>query len=381
MNIDTIDYDSMDDDAFIAASNNLPISSPTEEQPEDDNQDLPTNADSDTEVDSDEDTQSTEDDTGDLNHDVEDDTDDEDDTTSENTDTDTENHDGDKDTVKDTEDDDFDFEAGYKSLLAPFKANGSEMQVDNIDDARRLMQQGAGANKAMLKLKPHLKMIKSLKDNNLLDQDRLDHLIELSQGNPAAIARLLKDSNVDPLDIDTENTDEYKPKNHSVSDSAYDLDQVIDSIRETETFDKSMNIMGEQWDQRSRETIAENPQIVNIVNDHVQSGVYDTIQSEVDKERALGRLSGISDVDAYREAAKLLYDKGVLVDGNNSTPGKNANPLSREADSITKKASSEKTKSKKRAAAPSGRGKGGNKVVKDLSGLSDEEFLAEFAKL
>ncbi len=388
MGIET-DYEAMSDEEFANASDDLPISEPIEteevevdegeveevdaEEPDGEDEDSGT----------DDDAGDTQDDDGNADEELDDSEDDADESESEDDGEETDDSDGDGENSEET---DFDFESGYKDILKPFKANGKEMQVDSVDDVRQLMQMGAGFSKKMQKLKPHLKIVKALKDNDLLDQGKLDHLIELSKGNPDAIAKLLKDSGVDPLDVEMDGAGDYEPKSHEVSESAFNLDEAIDNIRGTDAFDQSMDVMGKQWDQKSRGIIADNPDIVGVINDHVQSGVFETVQAEVDKQRALGRMVGTSDVEAYREVVTVLQENGTLVGGTKPKKTKSdsdGSSLEQEAGKASKKkaAKAAKAKAKKKAAAPS---KGGGKTAKrdvDLSGLSDEDFLKEFEKL
>ena len=55
-----------------------------------------------------------------------------------------------------------DYEAEYKKLMTPFKANGVDMQIQSIDDAIQLMQMGAGFHKKMSALKPAMRQMKLL---------------------------------------------------------------------------------------------------------------------------------------------------------------------------------------------------------------------------
>ena len=279
---------------------------------------------------------------------------------------------------------DGDFKARYEEVMAPIKANGEMVELESVDDLRRLASMGLGYSEKMRRVKGPLKIVKSLKDNGLLDEGRLDLMIEASKGDPKAIAKLVKESGIDPLDMDTEGAGDYEPKKHEVSDSEYDLDQAIDEIRGKDGFEESMDIMGEQWDSKSRELIAENPQIVSIVHDHVQSGVFKAIQTKVTTERALGRLEGLSDVEAYRVAAEAMVKSGVLTKGGERADegtDDSGDALKREAEA--KKVAKVKAKrdAKRKAAAPVKGRKAEKTGPRDLSGLSDEEFLKEFDKL
>ncbi len=294
--------------------------------------------------------------------------------------TDTSNQDADSDTDDTDDNGDFDFKAGYekvKGIFEPFKANGREMKVDNVEDARRLMQMGAGAVKQATALKPQLKIIKSLQDNGLLDQDKVNLMIDLAKKNPEAIARLVKESGINPLDIDTDKAEGYKPTEYGTSDSQFELDQAIDNIKGNDSYDKSISVMGEQWDQKSRGIIAEHPEIVGVIDGHIQSGVFDIVQGHVDTERALGRLTGMSDVEAYRVAAQQLQQSGELEGGEPKKAEQAAdkgNPLEK----AVKKKREAKRKKRRKAAAPS-KGKSSSKQgEEDFSHLSDEEFEKKY---
>ncbi|RLD76246.1 MAG: hypothetical protein DRJ15_15705, partial [Bacteroidetes bacterium] len=131
---------------------------------------------------------------------------------------------------------DIDYKAEYERLIAPFRANGKDMQIESVDDALTLMKMGANYNKKMAGLKPNLKLLKMLEKNDLLDESKLSFLIDLDQKNPGAVNKLIKDSGIDPLDIDTEKEDEYRPSTYTVDDKEVELDGVLDEIRDTQSF-------------------------------------------------------------------------------------------------------------------------------------------------
>ena len=203
-----------------------------------------------------------------------------------------------------------DYETEYKRLLAPFKANGREIQVKSVDDAVALMQMGANYNKRMAALKPNLKMLKLLENNGLLSEEKISYLIDLEKKNPAAINKLVKDSGLDPMDLDAEKAGEYKPKIHSVDDREIDLDTVLDELQETPTYTQTLEIVSKKWDGASKQTIASTPQLLKVINDHVANGIYDLINQEVERERMFGRLNGLSDIEAYRRVGDAINARG-----------------------------------------------------------------------
>jgi len=280
------------------------------------------------------------------------------------------------DTPEDTpqETDTFNYEDAYNQVTAPFKANGATMQVKSPEDIVRLMQMGAGAQKQMAKLKPNLKLIKMLENNNLLDERRLNNLIDLSKNDSKAIAKLVKDSGVDPDDIDIENASTYQPNNYTVTDSEYELDQVLDSIKHTDTFDKTIDLLTSEWDDKSKTFVSENPNVIKVINDHMLNGVYDKVNAVMQQDKALGKLAGVSDVDAYKQIIDMLAKNAELVDGNQQAPVQSNVTDIGDVDSA-------KRKQNRKAAAPTKQTNTSNNSKQDVSylTLSDDEFMAKYA--
>lgn len=186
-----------------------------------------------------------------------------------------------------------------KEILKPFKANGREMQVTSPEEARTLMQQGANYNKKMASLKPHLALVKQLEQNDLLSDEKIGFLIDLSKKNPEAIGKLLKDSGIDPLDLDSDKVAGYKPNTYAVSDKQMNLDEVLDDLKDNEHFKPVIHAVANEWDKASQEEVAAEPQVLRVLAKHKEIGVYDTITNEVERRRALGQLNGVPALKAY----------------------------------------------------------------------------------
>ena len=210
------------------------------------------------------------------------------------------------------EEDKTDYKAMVDKVLAPFKANGREIKVDSVEEAITLMQQGANYNKKMASLKPSLKILKMLENHQLLDEGKLTYLIDLDKKNPEAIAKLIKDSGIDPLDVNTQEEPKYTPGQYSVSDSQVALDQVLDSIEDSPTFEKTMDVIVNKWDANSKRELANEPSLIPLINEHMANGIFDTIANEIEKQRALGQLNGLSDLQAYEQVGKHLATKGAF---------------------------------------------------------------------
>ena len=280
--------------------------------------------------------------------------------------------DTDGDTQETTE---FNYESAFKKISAPFKANGVDMQVKDPDDIVRLMQMGANYQKKMGQLKPNLKLIKMLENNELLDEAKLNNLIDLSKKDPLAITKLIKESTVDPLDIDKDAPVDYQPNNYSVTDKEYNLDRVLDEIKGSETFNKTINVLTKEWDIESRSTISDYPEIIAVVNDHMANGVFDQINARLQQEKTLGKLAGTSDVEAYRQIAEDMHKNKLFK--HLQTPSTEASVVS--SNSEPKQADVDRDK-KRKAAAPV-KQTASNKAPADneFLGLSDDEFMKKYA--
>ena len=277
-----------------------------------------------------------------------------------------------EDTPETTE---FDYESAYKKVSEPFKANGVNMQVKDPNDIVRLMQMGANYQKKMSQLKPNLKIIKMLENNELLDEAKLNNLIDLSKKDPQAITKLIKESNVDPLEIDKEAPVDYQPNNYSITDKEYNLDRVLDEIKDTETFTRTIEILTKEWDSESRFTISDQPEIIAIVNEHMLSGVFDQVHEKMQQDKILGKFKDIPDVEAYRQTADYMYKANMLTNAQMSK-STDSSTVSSKTD---EKADADRDKKRKAAAPVKQTTTKKAPTDEDCLGLSDEDFMKKYA--
>lgn len=266
-------------------------------------------------------------------------------------------------------------EAQLAKLMAPFKANGRDMQVANVDEAISLMQMGANYNKKMIALKPSLKILKYLENNELLDEGKLSFLVDLHKKDPAAINKLVKDSGINVMELDGEKADSYKRTTASVDDREVELDTVLGDLKDTPTYTKTMKVVGEEWDTQSRQKIAEAPQLLRIINDHMQSGIYDLISTEMQRQLSLGKLdSSVSNIEAYRRIGDAMHAEGRFNHLGHQGKSEQATPP---VVVPAKPKKTEDVKLKQQRLAASGTKAGGQSTVAkqfDPLAMSDAEF-------
>ena len=267
----------------------------------------------------------------------------------------------------------------YAAIMAPFKANGKEITVDSHDDVRQLMKMGANYHKKMASLKPNLKLMKMLQNNDLLDESKLSYLIDLDKKNPEAIKKLIKDSKLDIDDLETDEGDkvDYTPNAYAVNDAEVDVDSVLEEIQSTESYSKTVDIIATKLDKRSQDAIAKEPAIIRVINDQVASGIYDKIMTAVDKERMLGKLADMSDIQAYQFIGNQLLEKGQLAP---QKPAPESKKVVKPSKSVTEK---DKTKlnNRKKAASTTRTKQAKREPLTGINPLemSDEEFEKKFS--
>lgn len=265
-----------------------------------------------------------------------------------------------------------DYKSFYEQVMSPFKANGGTVQLRSPQEVVKLMQMGANYTQKMQILAPYRKKVQMLQKANLLDDDKLNYLIDLSQGNPEAIKKLIKDSKLDPMDLDIYGEQNYVPGNHTVSDAEMQLQTTLDELTSTPEGLQTVNL-ARGWDQASLSEIGKDPSILATLHEQRMNGVYDFITKEMQHQKMLGNLpDNIPFLQAYKavgdfclqqlqqrqqqQQAVANLPKGTLNQGMNTN-----------------------NSAQVKSAAPSGRSRKAASTFVDPFSLSDEEFEKQFA--
>jgi len=270
-----------------------------------------------------------------------------------------------------------DYKSELAEVMAPFKAAKREITVKTAEDARRLMQMGVDYSRKMADMKPYQKVLKTLEKHDLLDMGEINFLIDLvKKKDPEALKKFLRDNEIDPMDLSMEDGSEYKPNDYSVGDKEIMLDDVLTDISETSTFDNTVNVISKQWDTASRRQLMDNPGIIKVLNDHMASGVYEQIADRMITEKTLGRLSGLSDLEAYKAVGEAIEsERGWINPPTDSNPATGSNSQD-SAQNQSAKAEEQKRKDQKRAASPTKGKAGAGKKQPDFGSMTDDEIEA-----
>jgi hypothetical protein len=279
--------------------------------------------------------------------------------------------------------------AVYDKLFAPFKANGKEVQVRNADEALRLMQMGAGHMRYQQQTRPAV-ALKATLDANGIDADTLNYLIELKNGNKDAIAKLVRESGIEPYDIKTDDEakqadKDYRPKDYSVSDESVTFAETVQSVRSSDLGNELLaHVRSDAWDVKSRQMLQGDPGILSALNDQKQNGVYDQISAEVERQRTLGGLTGMSFLEAYHQVGVEMDKNGAFKQPEPVNEGgalKETGQQPAPSQVIEKKAAEPKPAAggDPSGVAPVKPGAPVKAPTEDIMNMSDEEFEKRFA--
>jgi len=206
------------------------------------------------------------------------------------------------------------YKSTYNQLFGtPIKANGRDFQLRDGAHARSLIEMGADYNKKMQHMRPHMQTLKTLEKEGLLeDVDQLNLLLEVKQGNPDAIRKLLAQSKVDLLDVaeEREGQENYVPQNHIVSQAEVEIEQALETIKKSPAYQETLDIMSNTFDTASKKAISENPSYITALNADIESGLYPRVMDMVQYQRDTRQIpNDTSDIDAYIGAVRMMAEQ------------------------------------------------------------------------
>lgn len=265
----------------------------------------------------------------------------------------------------------------YEQITAPFKADGRDMSVRNAADAIRLMQQGANYSRRMQELKPIKHIHRMLTDNGLADQTKLNFAIDLMKGDKTAITKLLKDHNIDTMDLDTNSEVSYQGNNYAGNAQANAFRDELENIMSTSSGEALVTDIQANWDTTSKNKLQEDPSILGNLNQMYSSGVYKRIVDEMTYQRSVGGLSPNAPfLESYDRVGKAMAEAGAFKDIDQKTEHQGKLQIQqRPIASGTRKAATPKNAPNPHlSSAPASKSSSPAPQKQEFGALSDEEF-------
>ena len=243
--------------------------------------------------------------------------------------------------------------------LYKIKANGKEFEM-TLDELKQTASKGMDYLKKTTALKPYRTMIAAMEENKVSPED-INLLIDLKKGNKEAIAKLIKENEVDVYDLPEAN--DYKPQEYRQSETALEMKEVLSTISKDAEFSRTSEIYA-TFDEQTKAFLNEDPsRIVGLHND-VKTGVFDKVLPLAEKKAM---------IDGYNAPFLQYYLQAgqEILNANNrpiQTEQKQYVPPENRANKIA-------------AGLPSSRGD--KKTVIDYldEEISDEDFKEWYSKL
>lgn len=275
-----------------------------------------------------------------------------------------------------------DYKSLYEKIMAPFKADGRTVKLKDANEAIALMQKGVNYTRKTQNLAKYQKSILSLENANLLDANKLNTLISISKGDKEAIKQLLKEHNIDPMDLSSNSYDDeedkssnYTPPNNMVDDQYVRFRGALDEIKDTKEGQELIKDLLNSDDQTKSEVYAD-PRVINILMEHKNNGIYDQVITEMQRRRAIGTLDGNTPfIYAYKQIGDELYTRPAQMQGAISSSGSARLRPTIQPQQSTNKKPKFTNNARARAAAPNRTSPAADKKFRNPLSMSDEEFM------
>ena len=243
--------------------------------------------------------------------------------------------------------------------LYKIKANGKEFEM-TLDELKQTASKGMDYLKKTTALKPYRTMIAAMEENKVSPED-INLLIDLKKGNKEAIAKLIKENEVDVYDLPEAN--DYKPQEYRQSETALEMKEVLSTISKDAEFSRTSEIYN-AFDDQTKAFLNEDPSRIAGLHNDIKTGVFDKVLPLAEKKAM---------IDGYNAPFLQYYLQAgqEILNANNrpiQTEQKQYVPPENRANKIA-------------AGLPSSRGD--KKTVIDYldEEISDEDFKEWYSKL
>ncbi len=252
------------------------------------------------------------------------------------------------------------------SSIYKFKANGQDFEFTQEEINAQfgtVFGKAMDYTQKMQKISPYRKMVSALEDENIT-QDQLNLAIDVLKGDKGALQKLIAERSIDIYDLDTEGeTSAYQAKDYGKNEHELQLEDIDRQISADPEYPQTIDIVGKQWDARSRQALSDNPEWISGLHADVKSGTFAKVSPEAAK---LKMLDGGSkpDIEYYLIAGQQLFEKA------NAKP----TPVEDPVEKATQQFKDDSAVANKKRAASSTRSRAGSKGVVDYLDDNDEKF-------
>ena len=268
------------------------------------------------------------------------------------------------------------------------KASGVNRTVKDPEHLKTLVRIAFSANESNRRIKPYLRQLKSLEQAGVsLEDGNINFLVDVMNGNEDAIKELVMNKhkvNEDTLqswiDGDEEgNGESYKATNHVISDSRFQLEEVLDGIKDSPSYNKTVRFLG-TIDDDGKVLISENPELAGLLNADIENGIFDKALDEAYFRMDRGLLPKQSILQSY---INVMQDEDFYASLTGTqvptkvTAEKEVKPTQNKKEVVSRKKRASNVSTSKASTKRSST----NVQSKDIKQMSNEEFDEFYATL
>jgi len=187
----------------------------------------------------------------------------------------------------------------------------SKVEVKDTDELQAITKTALKGDKRYKQYKDDIAVLEGIKEEGLSTED-LYLLVEAKKGNKQALAKLLKDSGVDPLDLDNdEDVENYKPSEYKVDPNYVETKAIISELQKDETvYNQFENLLMKDFDDEARRKAFNDPSMLEFIGETVKAGIFEQLAPKYMKNKLLGKGNALEAyIAAYDEFAKEAASK------------------------------------------------------------------------
>lgn len=266
-----------------------------------------------------------------------------------------------------------------KPQLRKFKANGQDFsftQDEILAQFETVFGQAMDYTQKMQKIAPYRKMISALESEGV-SSEQLNIAISALKGDTGAIQEILKLNKIDNFDLTPEDdAAPYQTTDYGKNETQLGIEEITQKIQSDPEYKMTVDIIDQQWDNDSRETIASNPQMIAGLHNDIRNGVYEVVAPAATKLKILDGNTK-SDIEYYMLAGEQLRQEALKHSESENT----VDSLNKQTQDVIDKseAASSEAEAKRKAGATSSRAD--RKGVIDYLDDDDEKFESWYKKL
>jgi hypothetical protein len=199
----------------------------------------------------------------------------------------------------------------HDALNTEFVANGKKVKGSlNPEELITAQQMAMGLSKRFEAFNKYRPYLKPLQDREIIgNEEKFNLMLSVMDGDKEAIKKIIKDNNVDVVDLDMEDIN-YKDESKLADDIQIKVQDLYENAEMFGVQDK-INKM-ESWDNDSVLKVLNEPAVKNDLLNHMANGAFDVVMEKVEEKRLKdfsGQLKSIPTIDLYIQTAKELAEE------------------------------------------------------------------------